>query len=241
MMATGNFFTFDGVPSTDFRVGISGKGTFTGALRRVDTVKVPGRNGDLTFDNGAYDNVDHIYKAYIAHTFRDDFGYFRAFMMAHANSYYRLEDTYHPEEFYLARFAGRLEPETMVRNRAGTFDIEFNRKPQRFLKSGEDTLTYTQTYGNTLYNPTLFDALPLIRVYGTGAITINGITITVTAADGYTDIDCDTQNAFKGAVNCNENIVRASGEFFKLSPGQNNIGFVNTITSLQITPRWYTI
>ena len=82
-------------------------------------------------------------------------------------------------------------------------------------------------------------ALPLIRVYGTGALAIGNVTITINSASGYTDIDCDLMDAFKGSTNCNGNITLTSGEFFYLDPGENGISFGSGITKVIVKPRWW--
>ena len=50
----------------------------------------------------------------------------------------------------------------------------------------------------TVYNPTLFDARPLLRIYSTGQVIIGDVTVTVTDCDEYTDIDCElAKNEYK--------------------------------------------
>ena len=119
---------------------------------------------------------------------------------------------------------------------AGEFDLTFNCKPQRFLKSGEDAITFTS--GGSVLNETMQTAKPLLRVYGTGTFSIGGATMTISSANVYTDIDCDLMNAFKGTTNCNGNI---SGTFAALAPGDNAITLGSGITKIEITPRWWVL
>lgn len=242
-------FVYDGVPSTDFNVGISGAGTYTGAKRRITSVEIPGRSGNVTFDDGAFDNVRHEYKAFIAHTFRTDFDNFRAFLMAHSDKYYRLEDSYHPDEFYLARYDGDAKPTPKVRLRNGEFTLTFDRKPQRFLKIGEQETSYDDYFGNIVLNPTRFPTKPLMRIYGTGTLTIGDVTLTIGAhSHPYITMDCETQQAYYGSTNCNSLITRTDGDTFILLPGENEIDFsgmtppgTGILPHVIITPRWYTI
>jgi phage-related protein len=96
------------------------------------------------------------------------------------------------------------------------------------------------TASGTINNPTLFDAQPLIRVYGTGSITVNGVTITISEADGYTDIDCELMECYKGNVLKNYAVSLDSTDFPVLSAGDNAIS-MSGVTSAIITPRWWTI
>ena len=125
-----------------------------------------------------------------------------------------------------------------VQNKMGSFDLVFDCDPRMFLKSGEETLSLTA--GISLNNPTLFDALPLIRAYGTGTLTIGSCSVTISTANSYTDIDCEAQEAYKGSTNCNNNIILTNGEFPKLSAGINSISLTG-LSRLEITPRWWTL
>lgn len=228
---------FAGKDSRDFGVWISGGGTFNAPARDVETFSIPGRNGDLSRDNGRFSNITVTYPAFISRRFQPRIDGYRAYLSSFVG-YQRLEDTYHPEEYRLAIFRGGLEVETTPRNLAGAFEINFDCKPQRYLKSGETPVTFNSA-GN-LRNPTDFSSLPLIRAYGTGYFAINGVKVTITAASTYTDIDCDLQEAYKGTTNCNGNIVLNNDIFPPLVPGVNTIT-LSGLSKIIITPKWWTI
>ena len=88
-------------------------------------------------------------------------------------------------------------------------------------------------------NHTLFEAKPLLRVYGTGQFGVGGSTITITSTYGYTDIDCDLMDAYRDGSNCNGNIRLDSGSFPVLKPGVNGVSLGSGITRIDITPRWW--
>ncbi len=229
------YFTFDSRPSTDFGVWISGGGTFNAPRRDLEYVSVPGRNGDLIFDNGRYENITVTYPAFIPREFAARSTEFRAWICSKIG-YKRLEDTYHPDEFRIGSYAEGFDADTTPRNLGGSFNLSFNCKPQRFLKVGEIPVDLTS--GTIAYNPTEYTAKPLLRLYGTGTVTIGGIRLTVTAANQYTDIDCDTMEAYKGAANCNGNVVLPDGVFPELAPGENAVT-ITGFSSAQLTPRWW--
>lgn len=91
--------------------------------------------------------------------------------------------------------------------------------------------------GTVLFNPTRFDALPLIICSGNGTITMNGTTMTVSGNSGQIYIDCELQDAYLGTTNKNSKITST---FPKLAPGQNTITY-SGLTGVQIRPRWWTI
>lgn len=96
---------------------------------------------------------------------------------------------------------------------------------------------------NRLANPTPFDSQPLIRVYGTGSVEINGITITVSAVGtSYTDIDCELMDCYEGSVNRNAYVSFSTYDFPVLVPGVTDVNVIdNTITAVEIKPRWWVV
>lgn len=237
-MRGNNFFVFDGKSSLDFGVRITGDGIYDSPKRDYEIQSVPGRSGDLVFDNHRFENVKLTYQAGIVKNFRDNVAVLRSFLLTRTG-YKRLEDTYHPDEFRLAMFEGPLEVEG-IRDIAGKFNLEFNCKPQRFLKSGENTYAYTA--GSSIKNNTLFPAKPMIRIFGNGTVSIGSKTIEVTDNSyPYLDVDCENMDAFYGQTNCNDKITLTSGDFPELFPGDNGITLGSGITRVELIPRWWII
>jgi phage-related protein len=151
--------------------------------------------------------------------------------------YHRLEDTFEPMYYRKAKYTEALDISATDQKNAA-IDITFNCDARRFLKDGDNAIILT---GNgSLYNPTYYDALPLIRAYGTGSFTINDIAVTITSANEYTDIDCEIMDAYKGTTNCNGNIQTTNNKFPVLTPGKNSIT-LNGVTRVEITPKWWTV
>lgn len=234
-----NFLTYAGRSTNEFGIWISGESTYDTPERNVTSQEVPGRNGDLLFDKGNFKNILVKYPAAIKDEMsskaRDFLNYAGSF-----TGYQRLEDTYHPYEYRMARFKSKVSVETFgYMNRGGMFTLEFDCKPQRFLKSGENEVVFTAD--GTIYNRTQFDAKPMVRVYGSGAGTvgIGSETITISAIDEYIDIDCEIMDAYKDSTNCNSNV--SFTDDIILSSGSNGIEIDGDITSVVIIPRWWTI
>lgn len=234
-----NYIVFNGKSFLDFGVFISGSGTFDAPERDTTKVEIPGKNGDLTLDNGRYKNIPVKYPAFIISSFNANIEGLRNYLLTQ-QGYKRLEDTYHPEEFRLGKISGGFTTKPIAELYAGEFDLEFDCYPQRFLKAGEQAVEFTAA-GN-LINKQLTVAKPLIRAYGTGSFSVGGVTIQITTANGYTDIDCDLQEAYKDtlATNCNGNVVLTNATFPELHPGANAVT-LSGITKLEITPRWWVL
>lgn len=172
-------FTFDGENSRDYGVYITGEGVFNAPERNVEMVEIAGRNGAYVLDKGNFLNIEVTYPASIAcdneTDFADAVSDLRNLLCSKVG-YVRLEDDYNPNEYRLAIYKSGLEVDHDMLI-GGEFDLVFECKPQRYLKSGETAISITS--GDTITNPTRFDAKPLLESTGIGDIVINTDTITV--------------------------------------------------------------
>lgn len=228
---------FGGKNLSEFDTYISGEGTFGAPQRSVREEVVPGRNGSLIIDNGRYENEVVSYPAYIVTNFKRNIEGLRSYLLS-VKGYARLEDSYHPDVYCLAALSGGIDVKTSGRyNHEGQFTLEFNRKPQRFLKSGEEVIAFEQS--GLIYNPTLFDALPMIRIYGNGSITIGSVEVEWNGPSSYVDLDCDIQDAYYMGSNMNQYIQMSGYDFPKLQPGETQIILGDGVTRAEIIPRWW--
>lgn len=114
----------------------------TYAERDVEVVEVPGRNGALVFDNGAFKNVSAEYTMYIPSLDkRRTARQVAAWLLSHADGYYRLYDDYEPDVYRMARFVGPLDVEARL-ERYGTAKLTFDCKPQRYLLDDDELIVY---------------------------------------------------------------------------------------------------
>lgn len=229
------YFIFDGVDSRTFFATIFERDTHSAPARVYDVQEIPGRNGALLIDGGKYLNVTHEYSCVFYTSMIANLQSFRNFLVNTAG-YKRLEDSMHEDEFYLAAYRSSVVPAMDPQRTMAKMTLAFDRKPQRFLKSGEETITLTKS--GTITNPERTVARPLMRLYGEGTVQIGGYAIQIISADEYTDIDCDMLEAYKGTVSCNDRIRVIDHTFPVLAPGANNI-VLNGITRAEITPRWW--
>lgn len=229
------YLIFNGKSSLDFGVKISGSETYKGAERKVETINVAGRNGTLTYDEEVYSNVTQPYDCYLIDNFQSNLEGFRDFLTMDGE-YHRLEDTYHPDEFRIARYTGEFEPDVNVISESASFDLEFDCYPQRFLKSGEREIKVGTSL--TLKNPTNQIALPKILVYsGVGKIKVNDTEFTINLNEGVTIIDSELQDCYlNNNIPVNSNV--SIGDYPKLIKGVNTITCDSNM-DVRIIPRWW--
>lgn len=232
-------FTFDNVPSTNYNLVISsGGGLYNAPARDVEKVAVPGRNGDLIIDNGKWSNISVTYPVFVMEDVLTNVDNFRQFVMTHSDKYYILKDTYHPTEFRKARFSGDFVAAMFQGFLASSFSVVFDCEPQRYLTIGQTVKTFDED--GSITNPTNFDAEPIIEVFGTGNVTINGYSIDI-SSDSQKEsivIDSELMDCYSGTENMNSFVSLSLG-FPKLSPGANGFTLGENITQIKITPRWW--
>lgn len=235
-------FTYKGHNSRDYcKLFVSGGGTFGSPERDIESIPIPGRNGELTIDNGRYKNVTVEYSGWIAEDFEANILKARQLLCYGNGGYYRLEDDYHPDEFRMARFVGPLEVQGIASSGdylAAALSIKFDCMPHRFLKSGEEVITLTAASGTNVINPTSMPALPLITVHGSGEGTIIhnlSTEITVGNIDGSVTMDSEIMRAYKGNVPKDDTV----SDFLVFDRRTNYIQFSGGITSIEIIPRWW--
>ena len=234
-----NKIIFNGYASTDFGLVVDGRNTHNAPERDVTPLEVPGRNGTLTLDGGRWKNCDLTYDAFVyGANWAEKAAAVRAWLLAQTG-YHRLEDTYHPDEYRLARFNGTVQWDADCLNRCAKTTLAFTCWPQRFLKSGETALTVTN--GQTLTNPTLYPAKPLLRltVTDTAKLSVGSVQLRITGYSGTLLLDCENQNAYAEGKNLNRYVD--APEFPVLQAGETTIGWEGGISAVEITPRWWSL
>jgi len=158
MGSINNSFRFGTVDSADYNLLVAGDGTFNAPERDVDTIEIPGRNGDLLIDKGRFKNITVEYTVYC---YADDLDTFRTQLRNFRNAlssqkgYQKLTDTFHPDEYRLGTFISGFEAEPVMFNTIAEVVLKFDCKPQRFLLSGDEPITLgewgeTETYSGSI-------------------------------------------------------------------------------------------
>ena len=234
---------YNGVSSEELGIVVETAPNYEIAERDYDVISVPGKNGDYVIDRGCFKNVDRVYNIAFAETIGDFAG--SATLIAEwlysGYGYKRLEDSYEPDYFVMARVSNEHTIHNLLQQ-AGRAEITFNRKPQRYLKIGEHT-TKINVNGSRIINPTSFDSDPLIKVFGSGSgtISIGNKTIQISNISDGLVIDCEMQEVYLGSTSYNQNVNYMNDGFPKLKPGRNIINFSGGVSRVEIIPRWWTV
>jgi len=165
---------FNGSSSKDYGIQVENPPGYHTPERDYEMVHIPGRNGDLIIDNGSYKNVNKSYNIAFGKV-DGDFTLMASQVASWLNSaegYARLEDSYEPDYYRMASFKNSLDIENIL-SQAGRVTIDFDCKPQRFLKSGDIPIIIENEEVDHYYskdiiveNPTNQTAYPIIKLTG---------------------------------------------------------------------------
>jgi len=232
---------YNGISTDELGIRVETPPDYEVPSRNYEVISVPGRSGDLYIDNGRYDNVERSYTISLG-VERGDFASLAPVITNWLNTgygYRRLEDSYLPDVYMLATVVNN-EPIINVLQQAGKATITFNRRPERFLKSGD--IGAECFNGTILNNPTQFESKPHITFYGSGegSVSINGYGITIKELSNGLVMDCDSEEVYLGTIN-KSSIMELQNGIPKLSSGVNEITYSGGVTKVVIKPRWWYI
>ena len=233
-----NWFDYNGINSyIDLEALVQSKNIFSSPAPDLSTLKIPGRSGDLIEDNNRFDNVDAVYTCAVLTKgdFAEAARKIRTTLLAKPGDYKRLADSYDANYFRWAVIKKSIQIDQLGRY-DGTCKVTFNCKPYFYSFAGQIVKTITAPC--TLINYENTEAQPLLKLYGSGAITleINGKAFTLSAVNEFIEIDSERLTVYKGR----ENAAAATNcqEFPMLLPGKNSITWRGNVQRLEITPRW---
>ena len=245
-------FYLDGENAKDYGIRLQRPIEFSPAVPIVEKIHVPGRNGDLIFDTGAYENRTGTASCFaLKNDVNSEVVKANKFLLSN-QGYRKLETSNDNKHFWKARIANGARIENRL-NKLNPFEIEFDCMPQRFLASGENTITIT-TGSRVLTNSYGGVALPLIKIYkksGSNSDNSSVVQIGSSSVSGFWEkdekyassltFDCETQNVYSEDLNLsfNDRVTIANG-FPKLDLGTTVIKFnTNYVEKIEVIPRWW--
>lgn len=235
---------------------VLGKSGFLAAEPDYTKKEVKGKNGDLTISNNRYKNVAGTYHCAITHDYGTVKAPLTAWLASTAGKYCRLEDDDEPGYFRLARFNGYNEIKLSDFDEAARIDINFYCMPQKFLVEGEEKIT---AIDKPIYNPTYFNANPLIVISGNNIAHGGSIVVTGENEGTYVEIYAETPissvtiDSESHTINVegrfDEDEVTVSGNFPVLFGGASDIERLTNVqltgdfvgADIEIQPRWWTL
>lgn len=201
--------------------------------RKGELIDVPGRNGKLFMDEGAYDRILVSVRLMVpsgemdaVHGWLTGSGVLR--FGDDPNRAYQAAVT---KEFSVSNRFSRL--------RGQEFSVTFDCDPFRYVYPSPAAVTISES-GGTIENPGTVFSQPKLRITGSGDFTVvvNGYSMDGREISGGAIVDCELQETFTLDETQSLNSSFVMDEFPVLRPGTNIITWSGDVTQIEITPRW---
>lgn len=235
-------FIFDGVSSDDVKALIQGRPVIEAPLRKVSWKSPQGVDGDIPIDEGAYNNTkmdllmltdgtDAIVDRQALYNIIDTRGRYKEFI-----------PYFDPDKIYRVMLTESTQFESPYHFRGKqSVGVKFTVKPYKYLVKN-DPVTFTAT-GGQLTNPTNYTSQPIIRIKGTGPVTlkVNGEDFSIIDLPNVITLNSERYIAYQEDSNgiptsMNDKVKMREYPVFK--PGVNEVSVTGNVTEIYIQPRW---
>lgn len=214
---------------TDFGLRVVSRPLIPTAERAVEFIEVQGRNGALTVDKGMYKDISIRVSFNFYQIDKDIFSKCLS-VSSWLKGCGNLCFSHIPNITFKVKAIKVDDIETVLRSK-GQFSVTFICDPFKYGNEVIRTLTtnnYTFNYLGTI------EAEPIIKIYGSGDITlsINSKNVILKAVNSYITIDSKLKDCYKDAALTNSQM---NGEFPFISQGINTISWIGSITKIDLT------
>lgn len=115
------------------------------------------------------------------------------------------------------------------------FGVTFTCQGLKYMSNGLKPIELNS--GDTINNFGSYEAKPLLKIYGSGNITvsISGKIFTINNVSSYVSVDSEIKECYKDNVNKGKDMI---GDWPVLPIGSNTISWTGTVSKFEIIPRW---
>lgn len=229
-------FNFGGKNSyDDFGILIAQRPNFPSSKRRVNTINIPGRDSNLRFDEKTYDDITIEVECSVKdkQDISNKIDAIKGWLFETGES--DLIFSFQADKKYIAQVVNAIDFKQVYKY-FSEFPIIFDCRP--FKYSVENNIETIITSGTKITNLGSIESEPIISIYGSGNIIlkINEQTIRFKGITDKIIVDSVIQDCYDDAGNnLNGNM---SGEFLKIKPGENIIGWSGNVTKVELLPNW---
>lgn len=239
-------FKIKGINSIDHKIFIQERPEILTPKRKVDHKNVYGMSGTLPFDEEAYDNTIMNLLCYVegdttktsednrtlVYDIFDSGGYFEFIPYFDEKKIHRVmvEET--------PMFNG-----TYIHEEGQPFTVGLTVKPYKYYTESEKII---RTTPGTITNPYSQETQPLIKVVGSGNVTLtfNGVNFVIQNLTTDIWLDCEAMYAYRelsGGIIDNQNSKIFTTLYPYLRKGNTVISWTGNVSRIEIEPRWRTL
>lgn len=228
-------FNFAGKNSfSDFGIIIAKRPSIPSPKKRVSYIDVPGRNSNLRYDEGTYDDITIVVECAVkGNDIIEQIDNIKAWLFSVGEN--DLIFSFQDDKKYRAQVVNAIDFKQIYKF-TSQFPIVFNCRPFKYAVQN-NLFTLTQN-GGSIINIGTINSEPKISVYGSGNITlkVNNSTVNILGMTGKLILDSVLQDAYDDSgSNLNSKV---NGDFIYLNPGANKVEWVGTVSKVEILPNW---
>lgn len=231
------YIEFNGTRSDTLGLRIINKVEHESTGHDIDTVAVPGRDGELLLSNGRLKSVEKSFPLRLESKNNLTKSQEEISHWLNVEGYRKLLLSWDPEFEYRAAFIKTFSIDEILRN-FGNLKVNFLVHPIKYYKEG--LVSKRITSGTILVGKGNICAKPIIKMIGSGdcVLTINGRTTKLKDIQEGITLDMQTNTIYQGAQGAWDKFVR-SPESVKpfLDEGNNMISWTGNFT-VDLTPFW---
>lgn len=230
-------FTFNGVSSTTHGLRVTSDYVINSTGNDVETVAVPGRDGDLLISKNRLKSVTIELPCTIMSNRKLTDAESDISNWLNVAGYKDLTLSWDPDFIYRSAFIETFEIAGLMRQ-FGKVKLNFLTYPVKFYKQGRTTQTLSN--GATINGIGNVNAKPIITLVGSGdcTLTINGRKTKLRAVQNTITLDMQARQVFSGNLPAWDKVVRAPQyQMPYLDAGRNLISWDGDFT-VKMAPYW---
>lgn len=230
-------FTFNGVSSTTHGLRVTSDYIISSTGCDVETVSVPGRDGDLLISKNRLKSVTIELPCTVLSSRKLTDAESDISNWLNVDGYKDLTLSWDPDFIYRSAFIETFEIASLMRQ-FGKVKLNFLTYPVKFFKQGRTTQTLSN--GATVNGLGNVNAKPIITLVGSGdcTLTINGRKTKLRAVQNTITLDMQARQVFSGNLPAWDKVVRAPQyQMPYLDAGRNLISWDGDFT-VKMAPYW---
>lgn len=224
------YFVYKGIDSRMMGIIVTAMPPTVRAAQRVESYKVPGRDGALHESDGCYENYTKTMECAIKN--REKIDEIAAWLTGSGDIIFSTE----PDKVYKVTIVNTISISQMMRT-FQRFQISFDTQPFKYnVNKFDDILTLTDD-ATILHRGTVYSR-PVFTIYGTGAVTlnVNGNDYPISKIDDHIVVDSEMEECYRS--NSNKNSRYSAEDFPLFMPGENTVSWIGDVERVEIQPNW---
>lgn len=220
------FFIFNKINSKEKGILVNNLPPISKPERKYEEIEIPGRNGKLYIDNNCYNTFLYT----ITCTLMPGSNIREISRWLNGNG--KLIISTELDKEYDAIIKDQIDYEQVYRV-CNSFEVNFEIQPIA-ISTFEKIINIIKNNTKLTIKESTYLIKPYFKITGSGDITltINNRNINLKNIEGFIELDCELEEAFKENENCNNQIECEDFPF--LIPGENNISWIGNVSNIQI-------